>query len=213
MFTAPLNNLVLKIYPKYIGNYSNIIKAANLNPGTQLNPADLVNIIGEVVSIPKKISKGKFNFDGFTTDDIEAGDKVLLRFDVVFDLVEQEFSDVPLYKNMVWYKGQEYFLARIDKVHGILKADGRIIMINGFCMLEEIEEEARIFMPQTQKRITRSKEATLSHIGNSKSNEKGIEAKQGDRVLVHPYRIQHYQIGQKKFGIVSQKDVFGVVAK
>lgn len=214
MFQAPLNNVVLSIYPKYVGNYSNIIKAANLNPGTQLNPADLVNIVGTVVSVPKGISQGKFNQNGFNLKDIEVGDAVIMRYDVVFDLVEDAESEVPLYRNMVWYKGKEFWLARIDKVHAVIKKETQSIkMLNGYCMLEDVEEEARIFMPQTQKRISRAKEATLAQIGNTKDGHQRIEAFAGDRVLVHPYRMQHYKIGEKKFAITSQEHIFGRAMK
>jgi co-chaperonin GroES (HSP10) len=211
-FTPAINNVVLSIYPKYIGNYSNIIKAANLNPGSQLNPADLVNVVGEVVAVPKEISQGKFAFPGFTTKDIEVGDTALLRFDVVFDMVEQEFSDVPLYRNLVWYKGKEYWVASIDKVYAVIKKESKSIkMLNGYVMLEDLEPEQRIYMPQYSKRISRAKEATLAQIGNTKAGETKIEAFPGDRVLVHPYRLTHYQVNGKKYSITEARHIMGRV--
>lgn len=210
MFQSPQNNIVVTVDTKYIGHYSNIIKTANLNPGSQLNPADLVNIVGTIVSVPKSITNTQYGYKGFSLKDIEVGDKCLFRYDVIFDFTEVEFSDVPLYKNMVMYRGEEYFLVDIQKLFAVFKNES-IKMLNGYTMIEDIEEESKIYLPQSQKRISRAKEATLSQIGNPLEGEKRLDVFPGDRVLVHPNRIQHYQIKSKKFGIVKDRDIFGRV--
>lgn len=214
MFQPAKDNIVLKLTSKYIGNYSKIMKAANLNPANQLNPADLVQIVGEIVALPKEISQSKYGLKGFSLKDISVGDTAIFRFDVVFDLQEAEFSDVPLYKNMIWYKGQEYWLCRIDKLFAIIrKADQSIKMVNGYVMIEDLEEESKIYLPAYQKRISKAREGTLAQIGNTKLGEKMIEAFPGDRVLVHPLKLQHYQIKEKKFAICRQQDVFARILK
>jgi co-chaperonin GroES (HSP10) len=113
---------------------------------------------------------------------------------------------------MIWYQGKEYWMVDIQKLFGVIKAENKSIkMLNSYCMLEDVEEEGRIYLPQAAKRITRAKEATLSQIGNSRTDETRYDIFPCDRVLVHPHRIQNYSIGEKKFSIVAQKDIFGRV--
>jgi co-chaperonin GroES (HSP10) len=213
MIVSPLNNLILKVSPKYIADYPIIMRAANLNPANTLNPADLVNIVGEIVSLPLFI-KHKMGWEGFTTNDMEVGDKVIMRYDVVFNLQENPDSEVPLYKNMIYYKQQELWLADIVKIFAVIKKDTQSIkMVNGYVMLQDIEEESRIYLPQSGKRMMRAKEATVQYIGKNVEGAKMIEAFPGDRVLVHPTKIQHYQINEKKFAIIRQQDIFGRVLK
>lgn len=212
MFQPPINNLVVTVATKYIGNYSNIMKAANLNPSNQLNPADLVQIVGTVVALPKAIDTKRRGYEGFSLKDIEVGDTVLMRFDVICEMTEQEFSDVPLYKNMVYYKQREYFLCDIMKAYAVIKPDDkRIIMLNSYCMITDLEPEPLIFIPQYQKRVTRAKEGTLEQIGNTIETEKRIDAYPGQRVMIHPHKAVEYQISGKKFWITSQKHILGVV--
>lgn len=209
-FQPPINNLLIKVATKYIGNYTNIMKAANLNPANKLNPLDLVNIVGEVVALPKAIDNKRKGMDGYSLKDIEVGDTVCFRYDIVGDFFINTETDNIEYKNMVWYKGKEYWLCDITRAFFVIKKESKSIkMINGYVMLEDIQEENQIYLPASMKRISRAKEATLAQIGNPLSTQKGIAAFPGDKVLVHPLKLQHYQIGGKKFAICRQENVFG----
>lgn len=209
MFQPPLNNLLVKLKTKYIGNYSNIMKAANLNPSNKLNPLDLVQIVGEVVALPKAIDQRRRGMEGFTLKDIEVGDTVIFRYDVVGDYVVNPETDNIEYKNMVWFKGQEFFLVDIVRAFAVIKKESQNIkMLNGFVMLTDLEAENQIYLPQHMVRIARAKEATLEHIGNALDGRKRVDAFPGDRVLVHPHKLQHYQISGKHFAITRQEHLF-----
>jgi hypothetical protein len=54
---SPLNNVLVTIDRKYIGHITDVLRMSQLAPDSQLNPADLVNIIGTVVSVPRGTSK------------------------------------------------------------------------------------------------------------------------------------------------------------
>lgn len=211
MFQASQNNIVVSVTTKYIGHYSNIIKASHLDPLSELNPADLVNIIGKVVSVPKSVDYTRMGYEEFELRDIEVGDTAIFSYSVIYEMSEQEFSDVPLYKNMVMVGEHEFFVVDISKLFAVIKSDNTIKMLNGWVMLEHLEEANRIVLPNSLKRIARAKEGTLTQIGNPPKGVDGIDAQAGDRVLVHPFRIANYSIGEKKFSIARQKDLLGKV--
>jgi hypothetical protein len=207
MIQSLQNNIICSIYPKFISGYSNIIKAANSNPGSQLNPADLVNIVGTVVSIPKRITTDKWGYQGYSTKDIQVEDKLIFSYTIVYNLEEVEFSDVPLYKNMFWYQGKEYWKVDIQQAFAVIR-DNEIIMLNGYCMVEDMDVEAKIYLPQYLQRIAKTGSGILSHIGNPLEHKEKITAKQGERIYYNPNLLQRYQIKDNKFGIIRQDQIF-----
>lgn len=206
MIQSPLNNVLVTIDAKYIENFSNMLRQASLNHGSQINPADYVNIIGTIVSIPQEISNKK-EYKGFTTNDIKIGDKAIFRYDVVFDFTEQEDGSAK-FKNCFWYKGQEYWAVDILKLFAVIR-DGKIIMLNGYCMLEDIATPPMILLPQHMKRFANAAKATLTNIGNPMCHVKRIDAQEGDIVFFNPNLIQVYKIRGKEFGILPQHHILG----
>jgi co-chaperonin GroES (HSP10) len=207
MLHARHNKLVVKVKTKYHKDFGNMIKRANLNPGSQINPADYVQIMGEVVSVPEFISTRR-DYKGYTADDIYPGDTAIFRYDVIYDLVQQEPDAEPIYKNMVWFKGEEYFLADIQKVFGVIRA-GEIIMVNGYCMLEEMSNPLGLILPLYLKNLIQGATAKLTHIGRNLSHLKPISAQPGDTVFYDPRILQTYEINNKKFGIIQQSRILG----
>lgn len=207
MIQSPLNNVVVKVKTKYHKNFSNMMKRANLNPGSQVNPADYVQIFGEVVSVPKTISN-RLDYKGYTAEDIRVGDTAIFRYDVIYSFLENVQGDAPLYANMVWFKGQEYFMADIQKVFGVIR-DGEIIMINGYCMVEEMSVPSALILPNHLKNVIQASSAILSHIGKPLSHQKCIQVERGDIVYYNPGLIQRYEINDKVFGILSQRHILG----
>lgn len=207
MIQSPLNNVVVRVETKYHKNFGAMIKRANLNPGSQINPADYVQILGKVISIPKAIST-RMDYKGYTTNDIYPGDTAIFRYDVIYSFIENKEGDEPLYANMVWLKGQEYFMADIQKVFGVIRA-GEIIMVNGYCMVEEMSVPSALILPNHLKNVIQASSAILTHIGKPLSHQKGIQAQAGDTVYYNPGLIQTYEINGKKFGILSQRHILG----
>lgn len=207
MIQSPLNNVVVQVETKHHKNFSNMFKRANLNPGSQINPADYVTNVGKVISVPKDISD-RYDYKGFTTNDIYPDDIAIFRYDVIYDFIENESGDEPLYKNMVWMKGQEYFMVDIQKIFGVIRA-GEIIMVNGYCMVENMSVPSALILPQHLKNIIQASSATLTQIGRNLTHMKRISAQPGDTVYYNPGIIQNYEINGKKFGILSQRQILG----
>jgi co-chaperonin GroES (HSP10) len=207
MIVSPVSNVIVKIDTKHIANLSNMIRIANLNPQSQINPADYVNVIGEVISVPKLISK-RHDYIGFSSKDIQKGDKAIFSYAVIFSFTENE-NGTATYKNLFWYKGQEYWKVDIQNLYAVIR-NGQIIMVNGYCMVEEMSEPSAIILSQSMKKIIRASTATLTNIGNNLEGTPNIEAKAGDTVHYNPAKLIQYQVNGKKFGILQQKHICGV---
>ncbi len=207
MIASPQNNVIVTIPEKYIANLSNMIRMANLNYGSQINPADFVNIIGEVVSVPKLISK-RHDYIGFTAKDIRKGDKAIFSYAVIFTFTEKE-DNTATYRNMFWYKGLEYWQVDIQNLYAVIR-NGKIIMVNGYCMVEEMSEPSMIVLPASMQKLIRASTATLTQIGNNLEGVPKIEAQVGDIVHYNPAKLVKYEIKGKTFGILRQKDICGV---
>jgi hypothetical protein len=207
MFQSAQDYCVVKVKTKYIGNFTNIMKMAAIQNNTSIEPADLVNLVGEVVSAPKSISN-KRELQGFTAKDILSGDTVIMSHNVIFDFEMTAPEEDPIYKNSVWYKGQEYFVAHISHIFATIR-DGKIRMQNGYVMLEELEKQPKIYMAANVKRSISTSSAVISHIGKNIEGEQRVNAEVGDRVFFKPNILQLYQINNRPFGIVRQKDLLG----
>jgi co-chaperonin GroES (HSP10) len=205
--SAPFNNLLVKIETKFIQEVTHAIRMANLNHGTQINPADYVSITGEIVSLPKKIMD-RYDYNGFSLKDIRIGDIAIFSYAIIFTFVEKADGEAT-YKNMFYYAGNEYWKVDIQNLYGVIR-NGKIIMVNGYCMVEQMSQPSMIILPASEKRKIRASTATLTQIGNNLEGEKTISAYPGDKVHYNPNKLIEYSIGEKKFGILRQKDIAGV---
>src|SRR6185503_16913859 len=118
-------------------NISNILKVAAIENNSSVDPSDLVQIVGEVVSIPERITNELRGYEGFSTKDIQIGDTVIFRFDVIC-----QFTNISkvgrIYKNRIWWEGKEYWNCDIQKVFGVIR-NGEVKMLNGYVMLTDFE--------------------------------------------------------------------------
>lgn len=205
---ATENNLIITMPTKYIRNISDILKRADIQNMSTVSPADLVQIVGRVVSIPKKIRTNKRGYEGFTINDIRVGDKVFFRYDVVFDLKAVSEKE-NVYRNMFEYNAKEYWLLNIQKLFGVIREDG-IKMLNGYVMIHDFPEDL-IHVPVHIKKFRGTKKSKIICIGNSKSKEKPIKAYSGDTVIFDPTKTSKYEINGKHFRIIQQKFLLGKI--
>lgn len=205
MITSAENKIILKITTKYISNFTDIMKVSAIQNFATLHLEDLCNIVGEVVSLPKSISKDRTH-TGFSTKDIRVGDKAIFSFSVVYDFIQKEDAD-PLYKNLITYKTKEYWQADITKIYAVIR-DGEIIMVNGYVMATPFQED-KIVVSAVSKKIKGCKSSTVMHVGNPKETLKKIPIKSGDTIYFNPMIAQKYQINDKHFIILQQHQVLG----
>jgi co-chaperonin GroES (HSP10) len=206
MIEAPANKLIVYPKTKYARNITDLMKRSAIQNGATVDPADVVNITGEILSIPKTISQTK-DYEGFSTDDIQVGDIGIFSYRVIYDLIIKQENGEPVYKNLIKYNGKEYFSCDIRNLFGVIR-DGEIIMVNGYVMLTEYEPK-RIILSANIKNQKEATSSNILHIGNSKQNVFKINAHQNDLVYYNSSLAQHYNINEKKFIILSQDKILG----
>lgn len=204
---APTNNIIVKVKTKYIGNISRLLQLSAIQNGASVDSVDLVNIMGEVVGLPRKIQNEKIGYKGFSAEEIQVGDTAIFSYNIIHDFKIVEQGAEQVYRNRFFYKGEEYFVADITKVFGVIR-DNEIKMINGFMMLGDFTEST-IILPQSLKKIKKASESYVQHIGSAKTHEKGIDLETDDVVYFSGSSSQKYQINDKKFSIIQQGKIFG----
>lgn len=206
MIISPTNKVIVHPVTKYSKNITDLMRRSAIQNGATVDPADIVNITGEIISIPMSISQTP-DYNGFSTKDIQIGDIGIFSYKVIYDLYIKEEHQDPVYRNLVKYNGKEYFSCDIRNLFGVIRGE-EIIMVNGFVMLTEFEPN-RIILPATLKNQKNAVSSQVMHIGESKTNTKKINVKNGDTVFYNGQKVQHYQINDKKFIIVQQDRIFG----
>jgi len=201
------NNVIVEVSTKYISNISSILKMAAIQNMSSVDPADYVNIMGTVVSVPSCIMD-KREYKGFSLQDIEIGDTALFSYSVIYDL-DPNSPEYPIYRNRIWHEGKELFAVDIPKLFAVIR-NGEIIMLNGYVMTT-VYKESKVVLPQHLKKIKKAAECEVMHIGYHKENENAINVFQGDKIYFNSFKAQKYQINGKSFCIINQKQILGKV--
>lgn len=205
MLQAVANSILLKIGNIWLKKPSEIFSvSATHSPASKLNPADMVQIVGEVFSVPKMITTNRLGYQGYTTNNIRKGDTAIFRYDVIYSFAKDNKS----WKNLFWFKGKEYWAADIVKVFAVIR-DEKIIMLNGYCMVEDLKPKISLIIPGTIKDVDNITWGTLTHIGENLEGYEKIKAQPGDRVYFDPMVMQSYEIDKKPFHIVQQNNILG----
>jgi co-chaperonin GroES (HSP10) len=206
MIQSPANKVIVHPKTKYIKHITDLMKRASIQNGASVDPSDVVNIVGEIVSIPATISDTR-DYEGFTTEDLQIGDIAIFSYKVIYDLIIKQENGEPVYRNLLPYNGKEYFLCDIRNLFGVIRGED-IVMVNGYVMLTEFEED-KIITPQAMKKHKKAKQSQIMHIGNPRTSLTPINAKNGDTVYFNSQKAQHYQINDKKFIILQQEKILG----
>ena len=209
MFQPTENKVVVKVTSKYIQAVTNVLRLSALQNNTSIDPAEFVNITGEVISLAKTNCAGR-EYEGVSTNDIYVGDVAIFSYQVIYDILYKAETDKFIFKNMVTYNGEEYFLADIRNIFGVIRG-GDIYMINGYVMLEEYPRGI-IMLQQSSKKVKGTTNSSVMHIGKPKTNQEPIDVASGDTVYFSPYHPQHYKINDKPFIILRQNQIFGRMA-
>ena len=200
------NKVIVTVKTKYIKNFTDIMKVAQLQNQNTVKAEDIVNIVGEIVSIPNTVSKDR-SHEGFTTKDIQVGDIAIFSHSIIYDWYQKEHNGELLYKNLISIQGKEYWAADITKIYGVIR-DGEIIMVNGYVMATTFVDD-KIVVAAVSKKIKGCKSSTVMHVANPKETLQKIPIKQGDTIYFNPMIAQKYQINNKPFIIIQQHQILG----
>jgi len=199
MLQATINNLLVRVDTKYIGNMSDIMRLSAIQDNASVDASDLVNIYGEVISVPKAISKTK-EYEGFSKDNIQVGDIAIFNYLVISEIVAIPDKDDVEFKNIIRYKGKEYFMVDIRNLFGVIR-NGEIIMLNGYVMATQYEE-SKIILPLHLRNIKKAASCEVLY-----ASEENLSP--GDSIYFNPTLAQKYQIKGKKFSIITQNKILG----
>ena len=112
MIESPANKLIVYPKTKYTKNITDLMKRSSIQNGASVDPADVVNIMGEIMSIPKYISPTN-DYKGYSTKDLRVGDIAIFSYKVIYDLIIKQENGEPVYKNLLTFNGKEYFTCDI----------------------------------------------------------------------------------------------------
>lgn len=206
MIQSPNNKIIVHPKTRYIRHISDLMKRSSIQNGASVDPSDVVNIVGEIISLPLTVSETP-DYTGYSTEDLKVGDIAIFSYKVIYDLIIKQEDGEPVYRNLMQYQGKEYFLCDIRNLFGVIR-DGEIIMVNGYVMLSEYEKNKIIVAPGI-KSSKRAKSSNIMHIGKNREHLVPIQANDGDLVYYNPDKAQHYEINEKKFIILQQDKIFG----
>lgn len=174
------------------------------------HPEEYARLEATVISVPHCITE-RADYKGLSVD-IEPGDKILMRYDVVFAYRDQPDRDTPIYKNLAVRLEdglKEYWFCDIQKVFAVFRGE-EIIMQNGYVMVDMLDAEvppsSLIIPTYLQKQPSRNRAAILN-IGKPLSHRPELGLQKGDEILFIPGVAQPYQIGINKFWIIKQSHI------
>lgn len=211
MIQSPINDVIVTI--DKTGQF--VDKKGEIHIAVNYDPTEHVTILGQVHSLPRYIVQDRPDFVGYSTQDMQEGDQVVMRYDVCseYALIKgQPENDTPRYRHHFLYRGQSYWRASILACFAVIR-DYEIIMLNGYMMIELPPPPPKIFLPNHLRSLRKTVGALVMHIGNPLTNKEHIGAVPGDTVYFNPRIMQVYQIGGKPFGIIKQSHVCGVEIK
>lgn len=205
--TPPSNTVLVRLDKKFydtIQYESGIV----LYKDTTYHPEESAMLEAEVVEVPLSIIK-RPDYEGMTVG-VSPGDKVLVRYDVVFSYKNQPDRETPVYKNVLLYRGDEYWKVDVQQIFGKKCVDD-YEMLNGYVYCEPIKEllpdHAWLRRPDHYTTQVRNDRMRVKHIGMALAHQPELSILPGDVIYIHPGMAQRYEIAGKDFFIVKQSHI------
>lgn len=202
---APLNRLVVTIEKKLYDTVS-FESGVTLHIDPTWHPEEFAMLKAKVVSVPLGIST-RYDYQGYGCD-IQPGDEILVRYDLVFHYHSQPNRDSPVYKNMFLHyndeteKFDEYWMCDIQKVFGIIKF-GMLRMVNGYIYMHQIlnNPKSLLILPEAyQSKVFLNKGRVMS----------AENIKAGQTVLFNPKIVQKYSFDTESFWIIKESHILAI---
>jgi|HubBroStandDraft_2_1064218.scaffolds.fasta_scaffold00002_11 hypothetical protein len=227
-FISPLNTVYVTIDKKFYDSVT-FESGITLYKDVNFHPEESAMLEGVVVSLPRGLI-ARADYAGMQCP-LAVGDKVLMRYDVVYAYVDQPEGDTPIYKNIVLFEGQEYWKADIQKIFGIIKPDG-IEMINGYVLCASIEDKTpkgkiitgsvstnynidalALQAVQAGRKVPQAEKPTkmrVKSIGLPLVGSPSLSAQPGDTIYIMPGVAQEYTPNLETFYIIKQYHILAI---
>lgn len=206
---TPINKLVVRLSKKlYDSRTFESGKTLFFDPSW--HPEEYAMLEATVISVPPGIINRQ-DYYGYEIC-MQPGDKILIRYDVVFAYHDQPERDSPIYKNLIFEYNEttkqyeEYWLCDILQVLAIIN-NNEWHMINGFVLLDIIEEKLEdytfLLLPDSLK----SKE--LKYKARVKAGGTALDLCPTDVVYINPNTVMRYQLNLEPFYIIKEQYILG----
>ena len=193
MLKCPVNKLLVTIEKKYQD------KLGNLFIDTSFFPEEYATLKGIVTSVPNKLENEYWR--GKTDMIIETGDEVWFSYGIIFDYKRYENGETPSYKNLITYKGQEYWKVDYNEVFCVVR-DGKILIPTEYILLEPIADNSE---SKTASGLVLGKKAIYSDRARVVAAQEGVDCKPGDIIPLESQYIQQYNMLGKVHYIVPSR--------
>lgn len=212
---APMNVILATIKNKYY-DYVEYESGIKLYKDTSYHPEESAMLEATIVTVPRAIQK-RADYAGLRLD-MHPGDRILMRYDVVYSYVDQPENDTPIYKNVVLFGGEEYWRVDIQKIFGVIHPD-RIEMINGYVLCDFLYDSTanstiilpgNCIVPEFFKPEAPCDRLQIKYIGTPLDGQPLLSVKAGDMILAQPGVAQRYEIGTEKFYIIKQSHILAL---
>ena len=210
--TCPLNNVLVTIKNKFYDTVE-FASGIKLYKDTGYHPEESAMLEATVVSIPRAVQE-RMDYAGMTLP-MRPGDRILMRYDVVYSYIDQPDRDTPIYKNVLLYKGEEFWKVDIQKIFGIILG-GDVFMINGYVLCDILYDDTRstrIILPGNAKvpelfrPIPPADRLRVKHIGLPLFGHPPLSVAAGEDILATQGVAQRYEINDSIFYIIKQSHI------
>lgn len=214
---APVSNVIVTLEKKFYDSIT-FESGVKLHIDPSWHPEEYAMLTATVVSAPKGLIE-RFDYKGMSIN-MQPGDQLLVRYDLVFGYTNQPDRDTPVYKNLILIhdgeKYQEYWLCDLQKVFAIIR-DGEYIMQNGYVLLDSILEQEGtksnyLILPDSVTKKQSNSSGIVRAIGAPLQHQPQYCVEPGDKVYIIPGTIQHYRIDNNTFLICKQSHLLAVAS-
>lgn len=214
---APLNTVYVTIQNKFYDSVQ-FDSGVKLFRDTGFHPEENAMLEATVVSVPKCLI-GRTDYQGFRID-VKPGDKILMRYDVVYSYIDQPERDTPIYKNVLLWQGREFWKCDIQKIFGII-TDAGIQMLNGYVLCDQKTEQKQgrilivsdVSSPINYEIPINCDRLRIKFISQPLEGDPAISVSAGDIIYSVPGVAQAYEIDLKPFYILKQTHIVGKADK
>lgn len=208
---APVNTIIVRIAKKFYDSVT-FDSGQTIFFDPSWHPEEYAMIRATVVSVPRGIIH-RHDYAGVKIE-MQPGDEILMRYDVIFAYKDQPDRDTPTYKNLLFQfneetgQHEEYWLCDILQVFAIIREQP--IMVNDYVMLEPIFETRSgseiIITPDSYRTLQLKDRAVVRHIG---FNPVGLSV--GDTVIINPQTVMNYSYDTNSFLLIKQRNILAKV--
>lgn len=205
---TPLNIFLVTITQKFYDEIT-FESGITLYHDTTFHPEEHAMLQAKVVAVPKGIQQRQ-DYAGMTID-IREGDEILMRYDVVYSYYDQPDRATPVYKNILYHSGEEYWKVDIQQIFAVIR-DGVTTMLNGYVLCEQYNEAVShsfLYVPEHYQTVQRKDKLRVKNIGKALQGYPSLDVQEGDIVYCSPGVAQTYRINREEFCIIKQSHILG----